>query len=138
MKIYEIEQIAFDNNGYSIYFITQAMEFLSNSIFVAEENDTIIGFCIGALDQKDKTKGWFLNLAIGKNYQNRGIGYKLMEKLLTFFKNSGCNEVNLTVDPKNSAGIHLYEKLGFEKGKIMKDYFGANKDHLLMIKYFEE
>ncbi len=134
MEIYEIEQNAFENDGYSIYFITQALEFLSNSIFVAEENNKLVGYILGALDQKDGNLGWFLNIAVMKGNQGKGIGYKLLEKLMDFFKESKCKEVHLTVAPNYSPGIHLYEKFDFKKTKIIKNYFGKGQDRLLMIR----
>ncbi|MFX1451469.1 MAG: GNAT family N-acetyltransferase [Promethearchaeota archaeon] len=137
MEIYEIEQNAFENDGYSIYFLTQGLEFLSNSIFVAEENK-LIGYILGALDQKDSNVGWFLNIAVMKGNQGKGIGYKLLEKLMDFFKESRCKEVHLTVTPNNLGAIHLYEKFKFKKIKIIKDYFGKGKDRLLMIREFKD
>jgi len=47
-------------------------------------------------------------------YRGKGIGTKLMKKILKELKNQGTDSVSLSVDPNNPA-IRLYKRLGFEE-----------------------
>ena len=45
----------------------------------------------------------------------KGIGTALAEKVLTFARENGFEQVFLDVRSDNTRAIHLYEKLGFSK-----------------------
>ena len=80
-------------------------------LFVAEENRKIIGNCFGHIDEKDKELGWLWYIAIDPNSQGRGIGSKLLNNLLQYFKRKGIKKVKLGTDrPK---AVPFYQKHGF-------------------------
>ncbi|MFO3214829.1 ribosomal protein S18-alanine N-acetyltransferase [Legionella pneumophila serogroup 1] len=67
-----------------------------------------------------------LNLCIAKPLQSKGLGRKLLQTVLySLSKYTQTESVILEVRPSNSAALHLYETMGFEKVEIKKDY---NKD----------
>jgi len=70
-------------------------------------------------------------VAVTKNYRGKGIGKKIMNKLIELAKNEGLNEV-LVSSQCSAAGF--YKKLGFsEFGEIFQE---AGIDHIKMKKKF--
>lgn len=65
-----------------------------------------------------------LNLCIAKPLQSKGLGRKLLQTVLySLSKYTQTESVILEVRPSNSAALHLYETMGFEKIEIKKDYY---------------
>ena len=67
-------------------------------------------------------------IGVLEEYRNKKIGSKLMEYLL---KNN--SNISLEVDINNINAIKLYEKYGFKKVSIRKNYY-KNHDAYLMVK----
>lgn len=59
-----------------------------------------------------------------------GIGSKMVEFLL--IQCSNCSSISLEVRCSNTSAIKLYEKFGFTKASIRKNYY-ENEDAFLMI-----
>lgn len=84
-------------------------------------------------------------IAILKSCQNKGFGKILLENSIKelFFskiKNDSSDEINffgedifLEVYEKNLFAIKLYEKIGFEKISVRKNYYGQNKNAIIMM-----
>ncbi|HAT4422005.1 TPA: ribosomal protein S18-alanine N-acetyltransferase [Legionella pneumophila] len=65
-----------------------------------------------------------LNLCIAKPLQSKGLGRKLLQTVLySLSKYTQTESVILEVRPSNSAALHLYETMGFEKVEIKKNYY---------------
>lgn len=57
------------------------------------------------------------------DYQNQGIGSKLMEAMLDLAENwLNLKRIELTVYTDNAPAIHLYEKYGFAIEGTMRKY----------------
>lgn len=64
-------------------------------------------------------------LAVKKEYQNQGIGKKLIAAWKKLAKDQGCHKMELATTPLISG---FYQKLGFEKEGLMPlSYFGINQ-----------
>lgn len=88
-----------------------------------QESREIVGFA-GIkifLDEAD-----IMNIVTKKKYRNRGIGFKLLEQLLTLSKELKLKALNLEVNEKNKTAIHLYEKAGFQNIAVRKNYYKNN------------
>jgi ribosomal protein S18 acetylase RimI-like enzyme len=90
---------------------------------LAFEEDRIIGYLIGGHPFGGvATAMW---LAVGDDYQGKGIGRKLMNSFIAILKKKGNHKVNLDVTNKKNLGF--YEKLGFTVQCLSKkDYFGLD------------
>ena len=51
------------------------------------------------------------------------IGTRLMEQLIMFSKAAGAEIISLEVRSDNTRAIKLYEKFGFEKISVFKEFF---------------
>lgn len=93
------------------------------SKIIAYKQDKIIGFLIYD-DIYDRYEIEYIGVI--EEYRNKGIGSKLMEYLKD-------KNISLEVDVENEYAIKLYEKYGFKKVSIRKNYYNGH-DAYLMIK----
>lgn len=93
-----------------------------HNIYVVAENEKkeVIGYCgiWGVLDE-----GQITNVAVRSQDQGRGIGFEMVTELLRIGENEGLHQFTLEVRASNSRAIALYEKLGFEKEGIRKNFY---------------
>lgn len=68
-----------------------------------------------------------LNIAVNKNFRQQGYGKMLLQYLLIFSKQKNVQKIFLEVRVSNLAAIHLYEKIGFKKIAMRKNYYAAGK-----------
>ncbi len=71
-----------------------------------------------------------IDLFVNKKYRNMGIATKLINEISNDFN---IDNITLEVNESNSVAIRLYEKLGFNKVAIRKNYY-KNNDGILMLK----
>lgn len=100
----------------------------SYHIQIIEEKGTVIGFIIIKLLYENLID--IYSIAIKKEYQNRGYGYKLLSRVL---KNFHKYKITLEVSEDNVAK-KLYLKCGFKIDSVRKRYYG-NNDAILMSFY---
>ncbi len=95
-------------------------------IYVAEENEKIVGFITAEIFKK---KAWYTvqlgsinNIFVLEEYRNKGIGKALMKTMINALKEVGITNIQLDTFNKNSKAIKFYEELGFEKCNIQMLY----------------
>lgn len=101
-------------------------------IFKAVTDEKIIGFANGSwvLDE-----GELLNIAVYEEYRKNGIAQMLFESLEKYFAEKEINTVFLEVREKNIPAISFYEKNGFIKNGLRKNYYhNPNDNGVLMMK----
>ena len=82
--------------------------------FIAKVGDKIVGFAYCyALQRPDGFVMFYLH-TIGNlpNYQDKGIGSKLMKFIIDFAKKNKFSELFVITDKGNPRACHLYEKFG--------------------------
>ncbi len=73
------------------------------------------------------------NIAVLPEYRGRGIGNKIVEQLIANAK--ACEVISLEVREGNLNAIRLYEKNGFTKDGVRKNYYkNPTEDAILMSK----
>ena len=87
---------------------------LARSSFVcsAWDNDKMVGF---ARILEDGTMCMFYDVCVLPEYQRKGIGKKIMQKLIDKVKDKGYVSIGLFAWEENPNNFFFYEKLGFEK-----------------------
>lgn len=92
-------------------------------IFVAKDNGRIIADAsISRLQRRMSHRGE-LGIAVLKEYWNRGVGTRLLSKIVNFAKENSFEVIDLQVRSDNPSAIHLYKKIGFEKIGSHPDFF---------------
>jgi len=80
-----------------------------------------------------------LNICVDDQYQQRGIGRQLLQRLLLMAQKLEAECSFLEVRPKNLAAVKLYESEGFLELAVRKNYYPAaegREDALVMQKIF--
>ena len=65
-------------------------------------------------------------ISVGKAYWNQGVGRRAMETLIDFAKSCGLEVLQLEVRADNAPAIALYEKVGFQKMGLYKNFMKVN------------
>ena len=127
-SIFNVENTAFLTDSWSIKMIK--LEFFKNSLnksYVLELNGKIIGYAFITII---KFEIHLNRIAIDPNYQQKGFGLQLLNKILE--QNSKNKSVFLELKSSNISALKLYRKVGFKKYNIRKNYYSNNNDALLM------
>ena len=107
-----------------------SMEVGHYSVVLQEEN-SILGF---AIYSPIIPESHLLNIAIHPNHQGRGLGDKLLQKIIFQNKTMGVKVISLEVRVSNLPAITLYEKRGFFKDAIRPNYYsGTHKEDALLM-----
>jgi [ribosomal protein S18]-alanine N-acetyltransferase len=104
----------------------------SESAWVAERGKCVVGFLIGraAADEFE-----ILNLAVAKAYRRNGIGSRLLESALNWFRTAETQRAYLEVRASNEAAIALYERHGFSAcGRRARYYQHPVEDAIVLSK----
>jgi ribosomal-protein-alanine N-acetyltransferase len=66
-----------------------------------------------------------LNLSIAAARQRQGHGSLLLQRLCELARGRGARLLFLEVRPSNAAGLRLYERHGFQRVGLRRDYYPA-------------
>jgi len=81
---------------------------------VAVDGERVVAYITTRLWQETKM-GWIPNLAVDPGYQGQGLGRKLLELALAYFREEGLTHAKIETLATNEVGQHLYPALGFEE-----------------------
>lgn len=129
-RIIDIENESF-SNPYPTSVITFLYEKYRDTFLVADQGGTILGYIAGITSWRE---GHIVSLAVLPTWRRKGIASQLVEELYNIFREGGKKRVKLEVRVSNTSAIELYEKLGFEKQKIVKNYYENGEDAVMMKK----
>ena len=83
-------------------------------VFVAELHGSVVGY-ISTRIEPEIGKGRIPNLAVDKRVQGQGIGRKLIEHALAYFRREGLSFAMIETMAINPVGQHLYPACGFSE-----------------------
>jgi ribosomal protein S18 acetylase RimI-like enzyme len=83
-----------------------------DGIFVAEIEGRVAGY-ITTLVDREAGKGRIPNLAVAEEFRGHGLGRRLIEHALDYFRREGLAYAMIETMAKNEAGQHLYPACGF-------------------------
>ena len=81
-------------------------------IFVAEDNNQLIGGCMAGYDGH---RGWLYAVAVLPVHRRKGTGSSLVKHAMKCLRKIGCTKINLQIRSTNSEVADFYESLGFIK-----------------------
>lgn len=139
----ESDNLLFGKDGFRLN-LEQEREYLKNA---KEDHNTLmlLGFIddkivsvaqISASNRARIAHNSEIAISVKKEYWHMGIGRAQMNELISFAKNSGITRnITLGVRDVNANAIELYEKCGFTKVGVHKNFFnidGSFYDEILM------
>ena len=88
----------------------------SSITLVSVDNNTITGVAsLYIIKKLSRTLGLIEDVAVNENYRGKGIGKKLVEKLIGIATDKKCDKTVLNSSEQNS---EFYKKIGFEINEI--------------------
>ncbi|MBR4909954.1 MAG: ribosomal protein S18-alanine N-acetyltransferase [Clostridia bacterium] len=82
-------------------------------------------------------EGYINNLAVLPDFKRQGVGSLLLDRAITFSRESRLEFLSLEVRKSNEAAIALYKKLGFETAGERKDFYDDPKENgIIMTRWF--
>jgi len=101
--------------------------------YVYLENDKVIGYISIVFDGEIVE---ILNYCVAPEMQNKGIGKELLNYVLDTYYAKNASSVILEVRESNNRAIHVYEKLGFKKISIRRNYYSNGENALVLQKLY--
>ncbi len=84
----------------------------TEGIFVAEADGAIVGYITTRVD-REAGRGRIPNLAVTADARGQGIGRRLIERALDYFRAGGLQYAMIETMAQNAIGQHLYPACGF-------------------------
>ncbi len=95
-----------------------------STIFVAKLNAKIVGVLV-LLKTRPKTME-IMNISVYEEYQNKGIGRKLINKAIEYTKECKIKTLEIGTGNPGLVQMMLYQKCGFRIVGVEFDYFRKN------------
>ena len=128
VKVSEIEKECF-SSPWSLVNLLSETENPTAVFLVAIENGEALGY-IGANNILGEV--FITNLAVKKAFRRNNIGSRLLSSLIEECKNQGADYITLEVRESNIPAISLYEKTGFRKVGVRKNFYSEPDENALL------
>lgn len=101
-------------------YVRKSMKRKDVAVFVAQKNSKLVGYLIAKIKEekpvfKLRKRGIITDTFVEKGYRRQGVGRKLAEKALAWFRNRNLQFVELSVHVKNISGKIAWKRMGFEE-----------------------
>jgi RimJ/RimL family protein N-acetyltransferase len=92
-------------------------------VFVFEQDGVPVGMCKLVPEEHRCAHGLYIGgIAVHPQYAGKGYGLQLMEAIKTKAIAEGYKRLELSVATINEKAIRLYERAGFEKEGVLRNY----------------
>ena len=126
-----LERAVFAHEVYPGFFFRQAHDLWPRWLLVArDEAGAVTGYVLGA-PAAEAGRAWLLSAATAPDARGRGVGARLLQRLLEGMASEDIRDVRLTVHPDNPAR-RLYERTGFAPVAQDAAYFGPGEPRLVL------
>ena len=122
--------IDLDKNIFESYWQNSSAAFIEtiqscpeNYLFFTNQNDQNVGYAILGVNRK---LGYLQRFGIHSDYQNKGLGKELLDKVLKFSKDKKLLNIRLNTQKENIFAQSLYTKNGFQFTKTNYCIFGTS------------
>jgi len=102
-----------------------------NLIIIEKESKKEIGFC-SIYDINNSNQSAEISFLIGENqFRGKGYGRETVELLLYIaFHKMGLNRVFATATQQNERSVRVFERTGFRRAGVMREYHFLNEEKL--------
>ena len=98
-------------------------------LLAAEREGEIAGFLVASCCSDE----WELeSVVVDESFRRQGIGSALIRELVASARTAGASAILLEVRESNLPGRQAYEKNGFAKVHMRKDYYQGPLEHALL------
>lgn len=105
-----------------------------DTVFVAEESGTIVGFVGYAVQEMNRLSLW--DIAVRRDSRSKGIATRLLTALIDRARAKNMRSLILEVSTENLSALHLYSRFNFELKERIENYYGPSCDaHVLELTF---
>ena len=94
--------------------VRRELETSPDGCAVAELDGVVVGY-ISTVVNEAVARGTIANLAVDPRCQGQGVGRRLIEWALQYFRTCGLHHAKIETLETNEAGAHLYPAMGFKE-----------------------
>ena len=127
--VHRLESELFTVDPWSIEQFWSELAQESRAYAVAVDGERIIGYAGAFLLAPDSD---VQTIAVSPRDQGRGVGAILLTWLIEQAVAQGCRQMLLEVRSDNVPAIAMYERFGFERISVRRDYYERGVDAVIM------
>lgn len=128
-RLAHFEEEAYEVGGFNEW--TLAIFVRNGRLLILKKGDEIIGTA-ELIKDWDSGKAYLAGFAVKKRERRKGLGSYFMGEILKRLRKAEFPGVQLTVSPKNTGALNLYQKFGFSVTTLVKDMYGKGEDRFIM------
>lgn len=130
--LYEIDQACYEPEiAYSRRELRQYMRFPGLECMVAEVEGKLVGFCLAA---SEDAQGYVITMDVLDEYRRHGIASALLEEVEQRLAARDVTEVWLETATDNDTAIAFWQRHGYRKQGVRKNYYPGKRDAFTMRK----
>lgn len=131
VSLSQLDKLCVGADGWSADSFKSEAEKDNGIVLYAVENEVVTGLICGyfAADEAEIT-----SVAVAPEYRRKGIAGQLMKAYLTALPEI-TNSIFLEVRESNFPAIGLYEKFGFEKISIRKNFYSFPDENAVVMQH---
>lgn len=135
--LYAIDRACYEPRiAYSRTELRQYLRFPGADCVVAEtslndEEPAAIGFCLTA---HKGSWGYIVTMDVLAEHRRQGIGSMLLGEAERRLAAAGVLQIGLETETRNSAAIAFWQKHGYRKSRVRKNYYPGGRDAFSMAK----
>ena len=127
--VHRLETELFTVDPWSIEQFWSELAQPTRSYVVAVDGDRIVGYAGAFLLAPDSD---VQTIAVSPLDQGRGIGATMLRSIIDAASAAGCRQMLLEVRSDNPTAIAMYERFGFERISLRRDYYERGIDAVIM------
>lgn len=135
-SVYRLEEELFAVDTWSREQFWSELAQPTRTYLVAEAESAVIGYAgLFALGAQSDVQ----TIAVDPRWQGTGLGSRLLQSLIDMAHEKGARELLLEVRSDNASAIHMYQRFGFERISIRRNYYAPGVDaHVMRLKPLPE
>jgi len=127
-----------EHRGEIVGYAMSRVEYTSDPVLAGEYNELENGPLSPLRKLKDYVVRSYktvhlISIAVLEPHRGKGLGSKLLENTILAAKRHNADSVFLEVRVSNEPAIRLYEKFGFKKVRIIREYYRDGEDAYVMV-----
>jgi ribosomal-protein-alanine N-acetyltransferase len=102
----------------------------SESFFAAVDAEAgVVGYCVLSLR---RSSAHVISIAVHPRFRRIGVASALLKAAIDYLTSHNVSQLRLEVGVENVEAVSLYNKFGFERTNVVKDYYSDGSDAVIM------
>lgn len=132
-RILEIEVSSFGKEAYDRKLFAEYLHKCGELFLGAWKGRKLCGYML-TRKRVESGRAELVSVAVDPLYRGKGVASALMKSTLRRLRRRGTNRFGLMVKLTNAEARRFYEKYGFTKVRLVRQYYEDGQDGVLMVK----